>query len=371
VAKFLFTPLALAVVFAMLTSYMLSRTLVTTMAHHLLQHEAEGHEGGGRWARFSRGFEHGFNHLRERYRGAVAIFVARRGLGLACAAIIVAASMVLLRIAGEDFFPTVDAGMMRLHVRMPTGTRIEITEYGVDRIERAIRQVIPASQLQGISDNIGLPISYDLAFYQTDSTGPQDADILIQLKPDHQPTAIYEAKIRRLIADQFPQVTAYFQAADIVSQVLTFGLPAAIDVQISGNDLNHDFKIAAALRKRMRDIPGLVDSRIAEPLDYPTFKVNVDRDRALEMGMTEESVASSLLTALSGNALLTPTYWLDPKSGVNYDVVSQAPQHMVDSVDALKRRLWRQRQRRRSGRRARQSACSARTGARQRRHGGA
>jgi multidrug efflux pump subunit AcrB len=275
--------------------------------------------------------------MRERYRGAVAIFVARRGLGLACAAIIVAASMVLLRIAGEDFFPTVDAGMMRLHVRMPTGTRIEITEYGVDRIERAIRQAIPASQLQGISDNIGLPVSYDLAFYQTDSTGPQDADILIQLKPNHQPTAIYEAKIRRMVSDHFPQVTAYFQAADIVSQVLTFGLPAAIDVQISGNDLNRDFKIAAALRKRMRDIPGLVDSRIAEPLDYPTFKVKVDRDRALELGMTEASVASSLLTALSGNALLTPTYWLDPKSGVNYDVVSQAPQHMIDSVDALKR----------------------------------
>ena len=337
VAKFLFTPLALAVVFAMLTSYMLSRTLVTTMAHHLLQHEDEGHHGEGRWARFSRAFEAGFNRLRESYRGAVAIFIARRRLGLTCAFIIVAASMVLLRVTGEDFFPVVDAGMMRLHVRMPTGTRIEYTEYGVDRIERAIRRVIPASELEGISDNIGLPISYDLAFYQTDSTGPQDADILIQLKPDHHPTAIYEDRIRRLIAQDFPQVTAYFQAADIVSQVLTFGLPAAIDVQISGNDLHSDFKIAAALRKRMEVIPGLVDSRIAEPLDYPTFKVNVDRDRAIEMGLSENSVASSLLTALSGNALLTPTFWLDPKSGVNYNVVSQAPQHVINSVDALKR----------------------------------
>ena len=338
VAKFLFTPLALAVVFAMLTSYMLSRTLVTTMAHHLLQQEDEGHQGGGRWARFSRAFEAGFNRLRERYRGAVAIFIERRGLGLTCAFIIVAASMVLLRIAGEDFFPVVDAGMMRLHVRMPTGTRIEYTEYGVDRIERAIRRVIPPSELEGISDNIGLPISYDLAFYQTDSTGPQDADILIQLKANHQrPTAFYESRIRELIGQQFPQVTAYFQAADIVSQVLTFGLPAAIDVQITGNNLSNDFKIASALRKRMQVIPGLVDSRIAEPQDYPAFAVNVDRDRAIEMGLTEESVASSLLTALSGNALLTPTYWLDPVSGVNYDVVSQAPQHTINSVDALKR----------------------------------
>ncbi|HTT76051.1 MAG TPA: efflux RND transporter permease subunit [Candidatus Binataceae bacterium] len=338
VAKFLFTPLALAVVFAMLTSYLLSRTLVTTMAHHLLAHEEDKHEGQGHWDRFNRGFESGFNRLRESYRKAVAVFVARRGLGLACAFIIVASSMALLLVTGEDFFPVVDAGMMRLHVRMPTGTRIEYTEYGVNKIEEAIRRVIPASELQGISDNIGLPVSYDLAFYQTDSTGPQDADILIQLKLDHQrPTAFYESRIRRLISQQFPQVTAYFQAADIVSQVLTFGLPAAIDVQVTGDDLNKDFKIAAALQRRMRDIPGLVDSRIAEPLDYPTFKVNVDRDRALEVGLTEESVASSLLTALSGNALLTPTYWLDPKNGVNYDVVSQAPQHLINSVDALKR----------------------------------
>jgi len=338
VAKFLFTPLAIAVVFAMLTSYLLSRTLVTTMAHHLLAHEEEGHEGGGGlWNRFSYRFEAGFNALRERYRSAVAIFIHRRGLGLACALIIVGASIALVLVAGEDFFPSVDAGMMRLHIRMPTGTRIEHTEYSVDKIEHAIRGVIPPGDLAGISDNIGLPISFDLAFYQTDSTGPQDADILIQLKPKHRPTAIYEARIRNTLHQDFPQVTVYFQAADIVSQVLTFGLPSAIDVQIGGNDLNTDFKIAAALQARMRTIPGLVDSRIAEPLDYPAFKVNVDRDRALELGMTEESIASSLLTALSGNALLTPTFWLDPKSGVNYTVVSQSPQHLISSVDALKR----------------------------------
>src|SRR5579872_2399608 len=193
----------------------------------------------------------------------------------------------------------------------------------------------PARGIQGISDNIGLPISYDLAYYQTDSTGPQDADVLIQLKPKHQPTAMYEDKIRGLLARDFPQVTGYFQAADIVSQVLNFGLPAQIDTQISGNNLQTDYKLASRLKQRMALIPGLVDVRIAEPLDYPAFQVNVDRDRALELGVTESDVASSMLTSLSGNSLLQPDYWLDPVSGVNYTVVSQSPQHFIDSVAAL------------------------------------
>jgi multidrug efflux pump subunit AcrB len=337
VAKFLFTPLALAVVYAMLTSYLLSRTLVTTMAHHLLASEHEEHDGPGRWDRFVRGFNGRFNRIRERYRVALAKFIARRTLGLICVGAMICASMVLVVVAGEDFFPVVDAGMMRLHVKMPTGTRIERTEYVVNQLEKDVRRVIPAVELQGISDNIGLPISYDLAFYQTDSTGPQDTDILIQLQPKHQPSAMYETKIRRLLKNDFPNVTGYFQAPDIVSQVLNFGLPAAIDTQISGNDLQASYQIASRLRARMRQIPGLVDVRIAEPLDYPAFKVNVDRDRALEFGVTEENVASSLLTALSGNSLLQPDYWLDPISGVNYTVISQSPQHFINSVAAMER----------------------------------
>jgi multidrug efflux pump subunit AcrB len=337
VAKFLFTPLALAVVYAMLTSYLLSRTLVTTMAHHLLASEQEEHDGPGRWDRFVRGFNGRFNRVRERYRGALAKFIARRTLGLICVAAVLCASMVLVVVAGEDFFPVVDAGMMRLHVKMPTGTRIERTEYVVNKLDQDIRRVIPASELEGISDNIGLPISYDLAFYQTDSTGPQDCDILIQLKPEHRPSAMYETKIRGLLKNDFPNVTGYFQAPDIVSQVLNFGLPAAIDTQISGNNLQASYRIASRLRERMRRIPGLVDVRIAEPLDYPAFQVNVDRDRALELGVTEENVASSLLTALSGNSLLQPDYWLDPVSGVNYTVISQSPQHFINSVAALER----------------------------------
>jgi len=335
VARFLFTPLALAVVFSMLTSYLLSRTLVTTMARYLLQEEHADNKAGGVWGRFLEHFESGFERARDWYTGALTAFLARKALALTCVSLMLAGSFVLLRGVGEDFFPAVDAGMMRLHVRLPTGTRIEKTEFVVDAIEHAIREVIPASELQGISDNIGLPVSYDLAFYQTDTIGPQDADVLIQLKPKHSPTEAYQARIRERLGRDFPNVTTYFQAADIIGQVLNFGLPAAIDAQISGNDLRSDYQIATRLRAAMARIPGVVDLRIAEPLDYPALKVDVDRAKAIELGITEQQVASSLLTSLSGNSLLQPTFWLDPESGVNYTVISQTPQPLVDSVRAL------------------------------------
>ncbi len=335
VARFLFTPLALAVVFAMLTSYLLSRTLVPTMARYLLPDTHEEHLGTGLWARIVSAFDRRFEHVKESYRFALAKFIARRTFSLVCVAVLVLSSLAMLLVVGEDFFPRIDAGMMSLHLRMPTGTRVEHTEYMVDNIERAIRTVVPADELEGISDNIGLPISYDLAFYHTDSIGPQDADLLIQLKPDHQPTADYQNRIRKLLARQFPNVTAYFQAADIVSQVLNFGLPAAIDAQINGNNLQADYDIALRLQDRMRQIPGVSDLRIAEPQDYPTFGVNVDRAKALELGITQQQVASSMLSTLSGASLLQPNFWLDPKSGVNYNVVAQAPQHLIDSVATL------------------------------------
>ena len=224
---------------------------------------------------------------------------------------------------------------MRLHVRAPTGTRIEHTEYLVDQIDRTIRTIIPAAELESISDNLGLPVSYDLAFYQTDSVGPQDADVLIQLKPKHRPTAIYQQRIRNALAAKYPQVTSYFQAADIISQVLNFGLPSAIDAQINGNNLQADYDIALRLKERMARIPGVVDLRIAEPLDYPSLKVEVDRTKALQFGITQQQVASSLLSSLSGAQLLQPNFWLDPVSGVNYNVIEQAPQHLFDSVSAL------------------------------------
>jgi multidrug efflux pump subunit AcrB len=319
----------------MLTSYLLSRTLVPSMARYLLPDTHEEHLGTGLWARVVSGFDARFERVKESYRFALAKFIARRTFSLICVAVLILSSLAMLLVVGEDFFPRIDAGMMSLHLRMPTGTRVEHTEYLVDNIERAIRTVVPADELQGISDNIGLPISYDLAFYHTDSIGPQDADLLIQLKPEHQPTAIYQNKIRRLLASRFPNVTAYFQAADIVSQVLNFGLPAAIDAQINGNNLQADYDIALRLQDRMRQIPGVSDLRIAEPQDYPTFGVNVDRDKALQLGITQQQVASSMLSTLSGASLLQPNFWLDPKSGVNYNVVAQAPQHLIDSVATL------------------------------------
>src|SRR5271156_3589691 len=335
VAKFLFTPLALAVVFSMLTSYLLSRTLVPSMARYLLPDTHEENLGSGRWGRIVRGFDARFEKLKERYRYALAGFIARRNFSLVFVAIIILSSTAMLLVVGEDFFPSIDAGMMSLHVRMPTGTRIEHTEIMVDRIEQSIRTVVPDSELLGISDNIGLPLSYDLAFYQTDTIGPQDADLLIQLKPDHKPTAGYQQKIRELLSTQFPNVTVYFQAADIVSQVLNFGLPAAIDAQINGNDLQADYDIALHLKNKMSLIPGVTDLRIAEPQDYPSFMVNIDRAKALQLGITQQQVASSTLATLSGATLLQPNFWLDPKSGVNYTVVAQSPQHLIDSVATL------------------------------------
>lgn len=336
VAKFLFTPLALAVVFAMLTSYLLSRTLVPSMARLLLPDDQEDHLGHGLWGRIVRSFDRRFERVRERYRSALAAFIARRSFSLASATALVLISIILIPFVGEDFFPAVDAGMMRLHVRAPTGTRIEHSELLVDNIERTIRTIIPPSELEGISDNIGLPVFYDLAFYQTDSIGPQDADVSIQLKQKHRPTAYYEQRIRRALEAKYPGVTTYFQAADIVSQVLNFGLPAALDAQINGNNLDTDYDIALKLKRQMERIPGAADIRIAEPLDYPALKIHVDRAKALEFGVTQEQVAANVLSMLRGASLLQPNFWLDPVNGVNYQVVAQAPQHIFNSIGALK-----------------------------------
>jgi multidrug efflux pump subunit AcrB len=334
VARFLFTPLALAVVYAMLTSYLLSRTLVTTMAATLIG-DVPHEPGDGWWGHFERAFNNGFDRMRDRYRDALGGFIAVRGIALVCVAVLIVGSILLVPVVGQDFFPKVDAGMMRMHVRAPTGMRIEQTERVVNAIEQSIRKVAPANEIESISDNIGLPLYYDLAFYQTDSIGSQDADVLIQLTPKHGPTAQYEDQIRKAMGVQYPDVTTYFQAADIVSQVLNFGLSASVDVQIAGMDLATNYAIGDRLRRKMRQIPGIVDLRIAEPQDYPAFKVDVDRDRALEMGISMSDVASSLLTSLSGNSLLQPSYWLDPKTGVNYTVISQTPLHEIGTVSAL------------------------------------
>jgi multidrug efflux pump subunit AcrB len=336
VARYLFPPLALAVVGAMLTSYVLSRTLVPAMASHLLPNFAETAPPSGLLGRFLSGFEHGFNRVRDAYSRALAAFIEHRRLALIGVAVMIVGSLPLFWVVGQDFFPSVDTGLMRLHIRAPTGTRIESTSYLVTMIDRDIHQVIPADELQSISDNVGAPQSFVLAYYPTDSVGDQDADIMIELKAKHRrPTAFYEKAIRTRLTRDFPGVEGYFQAADIVSQVLTFGLSAPIDAQVSGPNLSADYMLASRLQSAMQRIPGIVDLRIAEPLNYPSFKIDVDRAKALELGLTESDVASSLLTSTSGNSLLAPSFWVDPKTGVNYAVIAQTPQHRLNSIDAI------------------------------------
>jgi multidrug efflux pump subunit AcrB len=335
VARFLFTPLALAVVFAMLTSYLLSRTLVPTMASYLLPEKQQEDHAMGLWSRFLRGFEGGFERLRQHYVAALTVFVAHRAVSLSCAALLIVGTLPLLWVTGEDFFPTVDAGLMKLHVRAPSGTRIERTALLVDDIEGSIRQIIPRDELEQMSDDIDLPQPYAIAFFPSDNVGPQDGEILIQLTPKHHPTATYQRRIREMLSRKFPNVQGYFMAADMVNEVLNFGLSAAIDAQISGNDLNSDYKIASRLAAKMSVIPGVTDLRIAEPIDYPSFKIKVDRAKALELGVTEQQVASGLLSSLSGNSLISPNYWLDPLSGVNYSVVTQTPIQLTASVDQI------------------------------------
>jgi multidrug efflux pump subunit AcrB len=335
VARFLFTPLALAVVFAMLTSYLLSRTLVPTMASYLLPEKHQEDHGTGLWSRFLRRFDAGFERLRLHYVSALDTFFSHRQFSLSCVALLIVATLPLLWITGQDFFPTVDAGLMKLHVRAPSGTRIERTEWLVDNFERSIRQIIPADELEQMSDDIDLPQPYALAFFPSDNLGPQDGEIQIQLAPKHQPTAMYQQRIREMMSVKFPNVQGYFMAADMVNQVLNFGLSAAIDVQVSGNNLESDYKNAARLTAKMSVIAGVTDLRIAEPLDYPSFKIEVDRAKALELGVTEQQVASGLLSSLSGNSLISPNYWLDPVSGVNYNVVTQTPIQLTGSVDLI------------------------------------
>ena len=336
VARFLFTPLALAVVYSMLTSYLLSRTLVPAMARYLMPATHVETVGNGLWGRFVSGFDRRFERFRDGYREILGGFIAWRAFGLTCVAILIGSSFFLGPVVGQDFFPTVDAGMLKMHLRAPSGTRVEETERIVDDLERAVKRVIPATELDSISDNIGLPaFAYVLAYYQTDSVGPQDADILISLKPGGHSTAAYRERIRRLVHDQFPGVQVYFQAADIVSQVLNFGLSAPIDAQISGQSLQASYQIALRLQREMNRIPGLKDIRIAQLLDYPTIRVDVDRVKALELGIDQRAVASDLLIALATNTLIQPTYWLDLKNGVNYSVLEQVPQHLYDSVQAL------------------------------------
>jgi multidrug efflux pump subunit AcrB len=346
VARYLFAPLAEAVVFAMLASYVLSRTLIPTMVmwfyrnvHHRF---ADDHEGVRvRWWKrpfvlIQETFERAFASFRSGYHrllGAVLHF--RKSFALFFI-LLCAGSLLLVPQLGQDFFPTVDAGQFRLHLRARSGTRIEETAKLVDQIETALHEEIPAHDLAGMLDNIGIPNSgISLSYSNNGLIGAGDADIMVTLKREHAPTADYVRRIRTRMNREFPGVMFYFLPADIVSQTLNLGLPAPFDVQIVGRDLEKNREIASRLSERIRNVPGAVDVRVQQPADQPKLHINVDRTKAGEMGLAERDVANSVLLALNGSGQVQPGFWLSPKLGISYLINARVPEHDMDSINAL------------------------------------
>jgi len=339
VARYLFVPLAEAVCFALLASYFLSRTLVPTMARFLLS--GPGEEGAAPtnvFARLQRRFEERFERLRDRYRRALDGVMARpRLFALVFLAFCAGSAALLLPWLGRDFFPSVDSGQIKLHVRARTGTRIEETARLCDRIDGVIRSMIPPAQLDTIIDNIGLPYSgINLSYSNSAPVGSGDADIFVTMKTRHRPVAQVIRQLRARLRGDFPGVTFYFLPVDMVSQILNFGLSAPIDVQIVGNDLAGNRALAERLLDRMRRVPGAVDLRIQQSFDAPRLFIAVDRSRAQQIGYSQRDIAGNLLIALSGSAQTSPTYWLDTKSGVTYPVAVQAPQYGIQSFAQLR-----------------------------------
>ncbi|HEY7096980.1 MAG TPA: efflux RND transporter permease subunit [Terriglobales bacterium] len=341
VARYLFVPLAEAVVFAMMASYLLSRTLVPTMARYLLRgHEEEaGHLGttANPFVRMQLKFEHAFERFRERYHQWLQSCLDHRGVFLTAFFVICLLSLAaLVPWLGQDFFPAVDSGQFRLHLRARTGTRIEETARLCDLIERSIREQIPPDQISSIIDNIGLPYSsINLSYSTSAPVGPADADIFVTLSKDHRPTAKYVHDLRMNLAREFPGVTFAFLPADIVSQILNFGLPSPIDIQVVGYNTTDNRQFATQLLQRIKYVPGTVDLRIQQPMDQPYLHINVDRTKAAQVGFTQRDVATNLLVSLSGSFQTSPTFWLNPKNGVSYSIATQTPQYRIDTLQSL------------------------------------
>jgi len=347
-AKYLFTPLAMAVVFAMMASYFLSRTLIPTMVHYMLRPEVKlyargqhGETAGGTgpiW-RAHYVFNRRFEQMRASYASLLHWCLEHRGPVLACFAVFVAASLSLAGLIGRDFFPYVDSGQMRLHARAPSGTRIENTEARFVQIEDEIRQVIPPREIDTIIDNIGVPFGgFNLAFGDNPTLGLGDGDILISLKEgDHGSTADYTDRLRKRLRQRFPDTLVFFEAANITNQILNFGLPAPIDVQVVGRNAAANYAIAQQIERRVARIPGAADVHIHQVVDYPEIDIDVDRLKAGQVGLTQRDVSSSLLISLTGSGQIAPTQWLDWRTGVSYFVAVQTPQYRLDSMAALMR----------------------------------
>ena len=340
VARYLFVPLAEAVMFAMLASYFLSRTLVPTLAMLMMKQAAKhgGEAPTGWFGGIHRSFDRAFERMRSTYVAALsALLVRRRAFGLGFLAFCVL-SCGLFFTLGEDFFPTVDAGQIRMHTRTPTGTRIEETARLADQTERAMRELIPASELGTVLANIGVPISgINLSYNNAGTFGAIDTEFMISLKEGHRPTGDYIDILRRELPKRFPGTEFYFQPADIVSQILNFGAPAAIDIQFSGKDLNGNFALAQQLARKVQAIPGTVDVHVHQRMNQPTLALDVDRTSAQQLNLTAANVAQNVLVSLSGSFQTSPSFWLNPTNGVVYNVLVQTPQHQIGSMDALMR----------------------------------
>jgi multidrug efflux pump subunit AcrB len=341
VARYLFVPMAEAVVFAMLASYFLSRTLVPTMAKYLLhEHDdaASARKRGSRnpFTRFQVAFEAGFERFRHGYLGLLAFCLDHAGAFLIVFLVFALASLALVPSLGQDFFPSVDSGQFIIHVRAHAGTRIEETAALCDHIEQTIRGQIPAHEVVTILDNIGLPYSsLNLSYSTSAPVGPSDADIQVQLTRDHHPSEQYIERLRAVLAHEYPGVTFYVVPVDIVTQILNFGLAAPIDIQIVGPNLYGNRALAERMLNEVRYVPGAADVRIQQPFNYPNLTVNVDRTRAASTGLTQQNVAQSLLVALSGSFQTSPSFYLDPRNGVSYNIAIQTPQYRMNSMAQL------------------------------------
>jgi multidrug efflux pump subunit AcrB len=347
-ARYLFTPLAMAVVFAMLASYMLSRTLVPTMVAfllksevHLYQQGAHGETAGGKgvfW-RVHYVFNRFFEALRFRYMGLLDWSLRHRGRVLTAFMGVSLASLGLMWLVGEDFFPNVDSGQMRLHTRCPVGTRIEETEVMFSQVEREIRRVIPAGEIDSLIDNIGIPNSWtSIAQGDIPTISSADGEILISLqKEKHGSTRDYEVELRKRLHEKFPEMSFFFQPADITSQILNFGLPAPIDLQVVGRNAVANYKIAEALSNKIAAIPGAADVHVHQVVGQPQIRLNVDRVKASQLGLTQRDVTNNMLISLTGNGSVAPNFWINWANGVNYNVGVQTPQYRINSLDALLR----------------------------------
>ena len=347
VARYLFVPMAEAVISAMVCSFILSRTLVPTMANYLLHKHAPHTDMHGLdgplppsrnpLVRFQRAFEAGFERIRLGYRELLIMALRRRAIFVTCFMLFVLASFALVPFLGRDFFPTVDGGQILMHARTRVGTRVEETANQFSEIQKAIRQIIPAEDLGTVVDNIGFPVSgINMTYNATGTIGSQDGDIQIKLNEGHRPTAEYVRALREELPGRFPGVTFSFLPADIISQILNFGAPAPIDLQIRGRDVAANFAYADSLLRRLRRVPGLADARIQQSLGAPGFNVDVDRTRAQYAGVTERDVTNSMVVNLAGSSQVAPTYFLNPENGVSYSIVMQTPQYKMDSLSALK-----------------------------------